>query len=177
MKGVIFTEFLDMVEQAFSADMVDDLIEATSPASQGAYTAVGTYSHEEIVAMVVELSRRSATPVPDLLEAFGSHLFARFTVLYPGLMPAATTSLDFLASIEGVIHTEVLKLYPDAQLPRLTALRVDDSHLTLEYRSPRGMADLAVGLIKGCAHHFGEDLAITSTTADDGAVLFDIRRV
>jgi hypothetical protein len=85
-------------------------------------------------------------------------------------------SFEFLESIEGVIHVEVLKLYPDAQLPRLTAVRHDDNHLTLEYSSPRGMQDLAVGLIRGCGSHFGESLSITSTTADDGTVLFDIRR-
>ncbi|MCY7413064.1 MAG: heme NO-binding domain-containing protein [Salinibacterium sp.] len=176
MKGVIFTEFLDMVEQVFSADMVDDLIGATNPPSQGAYTAVGTYAHEEIVAMVVELSQRSGMPVPDLLEAFGTHLFARFSRLYPTLMPAATSSLDFLETIEAIIHVQVLKLYPDAQLPRLEGVRHSDTHLTLEYRSPRGMQDLAVGLIKGCGNHFGESLDIVSTEAY-GGFDFEIRRV
>ena len=176
MKGVIFTEFLGMVEQAFSADMVDDLIEATDPASQGAYTAVGTYGHEEIVAMVVELSRRSGASVPDLLKTFGSHLFGRFEVIYPTLMPPAKTAFDFLESIEAVIHVEVLKLYPDAQLPKLRAVRHDENHMTLEYRSPRGFQDLAVGLIMGCGAHFGESLEVT-TTAADGGVDFDIVRV
>jgi hypothetical protein len=175
LKGVIFTEFLDMVEQSFSADMVDDLIEATNPPSQGAYTAVGTYSHHEIVAMVVELSSRTSTPVPALLAAFGSHLFGRFDELYPKLMPEAATSFDFLESIEGVIHVEVLKLYPDAQLPRLVAARRSDSHMTLTYQSPRGMHDLALGLISGCADYYGEKLSVETTHAPDGDVIFDIR--
>ncbi len=175
MKGVIFTEFLGMVENAFSADMVDDLIDATNPPSQGAYTAVGTYGHEEIVAMVVELSHRSGVPVPDLLETFGAHLFARFHTLYPSLVPDSGTAFDFLGSIEGVIHVQVLKLYPDAELPRLLATQHSESHMTLVYRSPRGMHDLAIGLIKGCGRHFGQPLTVEMEIADDQSVTFDIR--
>ncbi len=176
MKGVVFTEFLGMVEESFSADMVDDLIEATNPASQGAYTSVGTYPHEEIVAMVVELSRRSGSSVPELLESFGMHLFDRFSTLYPYLFPDARTSFDLLETVEAVVHVEVLKLYPDAELPGLVATRHDAGHLSLDYRSPRGMEDLAVGLIRGCGRHFGETLEITTVPAQAG-VLIDVRRV
>ena len=52
MKGIVFTEFLEMVEDRFSLDMVDDLIDDCDLPSGGVYTAVGTYSHEEIVALV-----------------------------------------------------------------------------------------------------------------------------
>ncbi len=45
MKGVVFTEFIEMVEDQFSADMVDDIIDDAQPPSGGAYTAVGTYDH------------------------------------------------------------------------------------------------------------------------------------
>ena len=71
MKGVVFTEFLDMVEQRFSADMVDDIIDDAQLPHGGAYTAVGTYPHGEMVAMVVALSQRSGVAVPDLIRTFG----------------------------------------------------------------------------------------------------------
>ena len=51
MKGVVFTEFLDMVADRFSPDMVEDIIDDAQLPSGGAYTAVGTYPHEEMVAM------------------------------------------------------------------------------------------------------------------------------
>jgi len=35
MKGIVFSEFISMVETVFSEDMVDDLIDATNPASGG----------------------------------------------------------------------------------------------------------------------------------------------
>lgn len=70
MKGIVFTEFLEMVESAFSEAMVDRIIDKAKPASGGAYTSVGFYDHREIVALVMALSEASGTPVPDLIKAF-----------------------------------------------------------------------------------------------------------
>lgn len=36
MKCMVFTEFLEMVETKFSADMVDDIMDDANPASGGA---------------------------------------------------------------------------------------------------------------------------------------------
>lgn len=176
MKGVVFTEFFGMVEAQFSADMVDDLIDATEPASGGAYTAVGTYDHGEIVAMVIELARRSGTPVPDLLHAFGRHLFGRFHALHPVFFEGVTSAFAFLDSIERVIHAEVLKLHPDAELPSFHTEALDDERMVLVYRSPRQMDDLAAGLVAGCAAHFGEGLRVERERRADGAVAFHLTR-
>jgi len=43
MKGIIFTEFLEMVEDRFSPEIADRIIEAADLPSGGAYTAIGTY--------------------------------------------------------------------------------------------------------------------------------------
>ena len=55
MKGIIFTEFLEMVETEYGMDMVDRLIDSSKIASQGAYTSVGTYDHRELIHLVGEL--------------------------------------------------------------------------------------------------------------------------
>ncbi|MBK8017047.1 MAG: heme NO-binding domain-containing protein [Betaproteobacteria bacterium] len=176
MKGVVFTEFLDMVGAKFSPDMADDIIDDADPPSGGAYTAVGTYDHGEIVAMVVALSRRSGVPVPQLLHTFGQHLFGRFVELYPGFFTGITGALDFLERIENVIHVEVLKLYPDAELPRFEIHRDSADSMTMVYRSPRGMGDLAAGLIDGCIAHYGQPVSIDRTTTHDGGEVFSLRR-
>ncbi len=174
MKGIVFTEFLDMVETTISADMVDDVIEAARVPSGGAYTAVGTYDHKEMVSLVGALSEFSGHPVPALLHQFGKHLFGRFFVLYPLFFEGVENALEFLARVEGVIHEEVLKLYPDAELPRFEARWTGPGALTLVYRSPRHMGDLAHGLIEGCIAHFGDPVAIDRHTLADGAEEFTL---
>ena len=96
MKGVVFTEFLEMVEDKFSADMVDDIIDDADPESGGIYTAVGTYPHEEIVSLVVSLSKHTDIAVPDLVKIFGEHLFGRFAILYPDFFKENIDVFDFL---------------------------------------------------------------------------------
>ena len=161
MKGIVFTEFLEMVEDHFSIDMVDNLIDDCDLPSGGAYTAVGTYSHEEIVALVSALSQRTAIPVPQLLKVFGEHLFGQFAKNYSLFFVNVSNALDFLHGIEDVIHAEVKKLYPDAQLPRFITEEYSNQKLVLVYQSNRHFEDLAEGLIIGCIKYFNEKIHIS----------------
>ncbi len=160
MKGIVFREFIDMVEASFGDEMVDTIIEACDLESGGAYTAVGTYDHTELVQMVVALSGETGAPVPALVEAFGTYLFGRFLELFPVFFNH-DTSFEFLNSIHDVVHVEVLKLYPDAGLPSfVTELSEDKKTLHFEYHSSRHFADLAVGLMKGAFAHWNEDVEV-----------------
>lgn len=175
MKGMIFTEFFSLVESAFGADMVDDIIDDANLPNGGAYTAVGTYSCDELIAMVVALSQRSGMAIPDLVKTFGTYLFGRFVVLYPRFFDGVTDSFEFLKGIEDIIHAEVLKLYPDANLPKFDIEMIDDA-LVMTYSSKRHFADLAEGLIIGSAQHFQDDFQITRTALDQDRTEFRIVR-
>lgn len=166
MKGVVFTAFLEMVESQFTANMVDDIIEDCQLSSGGAYSAIGTYPHEEMVALVVALSKRSGVSMPDLLRAYGQYLFAYFFSTYPSFFVNAKDALCFLAGIEVIIHAEVLKLYPDAQLPRFETEHYSQNQLVLVYDSSRHFEDLAEGLIVGCIAHFGEKIELRREIVD-----------
>jgi Haem-NO-binding len=177
MKGIVFTELLDMVGQMKSEDFVDELIETCDLASGGSYTAVGTYPHQEAVTIVMRLSEMTGSPPGDLLRIFGNHLFGRFAVLYPVFFESVDNAIDFLAQIEDVIHVEVRKLYPDAELPSFDAYRPEDGKLDLTYRSDRHMGDLAEGLISGCVAHFGIPHSVERSDAADGSILFRVTRL
>lgn len=157
MKGMVFTEFMDMVEDKFSEDMLDTIIEEADLPNDGAYTAVGTYDHAEIVRMVQSLSSHTELPIPTLLEVFGEHLFSRFADLYPRFFEGITSSKQFLAGVDNYIHVEVYKLYPDAELPKFDINEHDNGDLEMVYRSSRHFQDLAIGLIKGCLAHFKDE--------------------
>lgn len=157
MKGLVFIEFLEMVERKFSAEMVDDMIDETNLASGGAYTSVGTYPHSEMLALVQNLSNKTNLPIPVLIKVFGQYLFGRFVNLYPAFFQNTQTAFDFLESIENYIHVEVRKLYPDAELPRFETIRsADDRQLIMIYRSKHPFSSLAEGLIEGCLQYFNE---------------------
>jgi len=175
MKGIVFTEFLEMVEDRHGLDFCDELLEGTDLASGGVYTSVGTYAVAELVALIGELSRKTATPPPEILQAFGRHLFGRFVVAYPRFFEGVDSPFELLVQVESYIHPEVLKLYPDAQLPRFEFERVGEDELRMAYRSPRHLEDLVEGLIRGCSDHFAQPLVTRRESLEDGTAFF-IRR-
>lgn len=160
MLGIVFTEFFDMVDDVFGDEMLDDIINEAALPNDGAYTAVGRYNYEEMLRLVTALSNKTGTPVPDLVKVFGEHLFGRFVVGYPDFFTNVDGSIDFLMRIEDHIHVEVKKLYPEANLPTFDHVADKPNSLKLLYKSDRPFADLAEGLIKGCASHFKEELTL-----------------
>lgn len=168
MKGIVFTEFLTLVEEQWSADMVDDIIDACDLPSGGAYTTVGTYDHTEIVNLVMELSERSNIPVDQLLQIYGKHLFGRLATLYPSFIDRSLPLLEFLEGVEHYIHVEVKKLYPDAELPSFETTRLEPHRLEMIYRSSRHLDDVCLGLMEGSLEFFQEDGTITREPLDDG---------
>ena len=160
MKGIIFTEFLEMVEDRFSEEVAEQIIEASNLPSGGSYTSLGTYDHGEILALVTQLGGVSGADLGDLQLAFGEYLFGRFAFIHGEFMEGVPNALDFLEKVESYIHLEVQKLYPEANPPKLTSHRVSDKKMELHYQSHRPFALVAHGLIKGCCDHFGTQLDI-----------------
>lgn len=160
MKGVVFTELLDFLDETFSPEMVEEVIEEANLKSGGAYTATGTYDPEEILQLISLVSERTGTPVPDLVAAYGEHLFGRLAQSFPGFFEEDDGAFSLLRRIETTIHNEVRKLYTDAELPSIATREDEPGTMELDYVSPRPFADLAEGLIRGCIKHFGEDISI-----------------
>ena len=180
MKGIVFSEFIEMVEEQFSPEMADQIIEASDLPSGGAYTAVGTYHHDEMLTLVNHLSEATGQPASELVQAFGRHLAGRFASLYPEFFDGVGGTLEFLEQIENHVHVEVRKLYPDAELPSFDSERRGPDELIMTYRSQRPFAPLAEGLIRGCAEHWNEGLEVAVTdlsTAAGSHVRFHIRRL
>ncbi len=171
MKGIVFTEFLEMVEEKFGYTMVDNLLSTTELPSEGVYTSVGTYQHTEMVSLVINLGEQTNIPINELLKVFGGYLFKTFTKTYSHFMTNAPDAFTFLASIHHYIHVEVQKLYPDAELPHFEIERPDESTLIMTYSSVRKMADLAYGLIEGCMEYYKENVVISQTPLnEDGSI-------
>lgn len=167
MKGIVFTEFVDYVEDVFGFECSEDMIEQSDLPSGGIYTSVGTYDHAEIISLVTSLSRLSGQPVGELVQSFGVALGKTFAEKFGQFFALETKLFDFLDSVEEHIHVEVYKLYPDAQLPSIVMLEFDEFDAHMRYRSPRGMDDLAVGLIKASANHYGDAVLIERNSGKD----------
>ena len=177
MKGIVFTEFLEMVEQKFGFETSDAIVEGANLPHGGVYTSVGSYPHSEMVDLLVELNKQTQIEVSELLKIYGEHLLGRFAAMFPQFFEGMNHVFDFLDSIENTIHVEVKKLYSDAHLPNFETVVKTEKEMGLVYCSESHLEDLAEGLIIGSIKHFGRAGEVSRSELEDGRVRFDIRMV
>lgn len=169
MKGIIFTEFLGLVEEKFGYEVVDKIISGTGLENDGAFTAIGTYDHRDLLKMVGALSKESGIEVPALVKVFGKHLFQTFSTKHADKIDGMNSAFELIEKVENFIHVEVRKIYPDAQLPTFSHEYKGDDTLIVHYRSERPFADVCEGLMEQCIESFGEEISIQrEDVADDG---------
>jgi hypothetical protein len=161
MKGIVFTEFLSLVEDKFGLETVDEIIQKSDLPSKGIYTSIGTYNFSEMLSLLLHLSEKTSLSIDELLYTYAEHFFGVLVGTYGELLNRYKDPIEMLASIENHIHVEVRKIYPDAELPTFTVLEKTDNKLVLEYMSSRAMYSFGLGLMHKTFEHFGQKAEIT----------------
>ena len=161
MKGIVFTEFLDLVEDKFGLEVLDKILTQSDLESGGVYTSVGTYSFSEMLQLLQHLSAHTSISIDDLLLVYAEHFFGVIEESYPGLLATYKDPIEMLSSIENHIHVEVRKIYPDAELPKFEIMNQTQKSITLVYTSSRSMYAFALGLIEKTFHHYHKNASIS----------------
>lgn len=178
MKGMVFTEFIEFVEDKFGFEVSDHIISNSDLKSGGVYTAVGTYDFQEMVNLLVSLSEKINVEIPKLLEVFGHHLFYRFADLYPEFIQKSSSMFDFIEKIDLYIHVEVQKLYPDAELPKIVVNEKTSDFMDLTYSSERKLGNFAFGLLSAASEYFEVpvDIEMNPLKEDGSEVQFLLKK-
>ena len=161
MQGAIFTAFSDMIIEKMGMEQWNELIDKTSPTSNGIYTSGAQYEDSELINMVVALSEKTGIPAEKLVEAFGQYLFDILYKNSPVDVSKIDNLRDFLLAIEDVIHVEVKRLNPDSYLPTFKYEDGPDGELIMYYSSKRQLCHASIGLIFGAAKQFDEAIEIS----------------
>lgn len=179
MKGIVFTEFLDLVEDKFGLEMVDKIITQSELESEGVYTAIGTYRFSEMLQLLQNLSANTGVSTDDLLLVYAEHFFSVLEDSYPGLLATYKDPIEMLASIENHIHVEVQKIYPDAELPTFIVAEKTENSLIMIYKSSRAMHHFGLGLMNKTFEHFNSTAKIVlEKIKEDGTeVKFIINKI
>ncbi|WP_299250623.1 heme NO-binding domain-containing protein [uncultured Lacinutrix sp.] len=160
MKGIVFTEFLELVEDKFGLEMVDNIITNSKLESEGVYTAVGTYSFSEMLQLLQHLSENTGISIDNLLLVYAEHFFSVIEKSYPGLLATYKDPIEMISSIENHIHVEVRKIYPDAELPTFEVVEKTKNSLVMIYTSSRAMHHFGLGLMNKTFEHFNSTAKI-----------------
>ena len=158
MKGVVFNLLEEAVTQQFSDEVWDDLLDDAGAA--GAYTSLGNYSDEEIIALVGAAAARLNMSNADVLRWFGETAMPLLKQRYPALFEPHSSSRSFILSVNSIIHPEVRKLYSGAKCPFFHFRETPAGTITMGYESSRKMCDLAHGFVRGAARLYCEEVEI-----------------
>ena len=82
MKGIIFTEFLEMVEKDYGFEVLNNIIDKSNLQSNGVYSGVGTYDHAEFNQLLEQLSKVTELSANDIFYQSGWDGFSEFNGLY-----------------------------------------------------------------------------------------------
>ncbi len=179
MKGIVFTEFLELVETKFGYEVVDEIITKSELPSSGIYTSVGTYAFSEMLQLLTHLSHHTQLSIDNLLYVYGGHFFGVLEKNYADILSSYTGPLELLNSIENHIHVHVRKIYPDAELPRFEVVEKSLHKMTMIYYSDRAMYSFAKALMEKAFSYYKKDALITlQKIQEDGTqVQFNIEMI
>ena len=99
-------------------------------------------------------------PAEDIIRWFGRNALPLLAKSYPKFFEPHDSTRPFVLTLNDIIHPEVRKLYPGADVPVFDFDTSSDEVLVMDYVSRRQLCSFAEGLIEGAADHYGETVSI-----------------
>ena len=158
MKGIIFNLLEEIVGRESGEDAWDALLEAAQ--LDGVYSSLGSYADADLMKLVQAMAASRKEPPEAVLRFFGARAIPLLAARYPIFFDSHRSTRSFLLTLNDIIHPEVRKLYPGADVPDFGFDARAEDVLVMSYASSRKLCALAEGLIHGAAAHFGEEARI-----------------
>lgn len=179
MLGLVFTAFSDFVIDNYGLTFWNEILSNSDTESKGVFTKASKYKDEDLIRLLTTISKKLDKEPEVLLQIFGGYLFTKLIDKPPLVISEITNLFEFLKILDPVIHKEVKRLYSNSYLPLFQSYERGND-LELHYQSKRKLCDLAIGLIKGAAHHFKEDIVIDQLSCqktDSSHCVFYIKKL
>jgi heme-NO-binding protein len=157
VKGVVFNLLEEVVTRDYGEDTWDRLLE--SAGVDGAYTSLGGYPDADLFGLVAAASEALDKEPDEIIRWFGREALPLLAASYPQFFEPHDSAKPFVLTLNDIIHPEVRKLYPGADVP-VFDFNATNETLLMGYQSERQLCSFAEGLIEGAADHYGERASI-----------------
>ena len=158
MKGVIFNLLEEVVRREFGESEWNHVRQDADV--DAAFTSLGTYPDADLRELVAAVAKRAHKTPGEALQWFGRYSMPVLAAQYPAFFASQRSARSFILTLNEIIHPEVRRLYPGADVPNFDFDSSVPDELTLGYRSPRKLCALAHGFIEGAADHYGETVDV-----------------
>jgi hypothetical protein len=155
MKGVVFNLLETLVRRDHGEEAWDAILDAAGV--EGAYTSLGNYDDAELFRLVGAAAHVLQLAAEAVVRWFGRSAIPLLADHYPHFFERHHSTRSFLLTLNSIIHPEVRKMYPGANVPEFDCTLAGDE-LILGYRSTRQLCTLAEGFIEGAADLYREQV-------------------
>lgn len=160
MHGIIFKELQRYVSKSFGLPAWYGLLTGAA-LDQQLYLPTQNYPDAQLTALLNGVANLRGQPVPDTLEDFGTFLVPNLLQVYGSMIQPRWRTLDLLEHTEHTMHRVVRHASYAATPPRLLCTRTGPGEVVVHYYSERNLSSLGVGIIRGLARYYGENVRIT----------------
>lgn len=158
MKALVVATWMSTLERMFGEDVLEKALESAGFKKGVTFTPFEDVDDNKINKMMDTVCKLKNISSSSLWNSIGEENIVSFTRDYPGFFKHDTL-YHFLKSMYDV-HIVVVKKIPGAKPPLLNIEATSSRKAVFTYSSKRGMFDYFVGLLKGAAKHFNENIEI-----------------
>ncbi len=159
MKGIVFNILEALIVEKFGDETMEEIYANVQFSGDVLpFIVPETYPDSDLYAMVGFLSKKTSIPVDDLIFEFGKFMFPVFYNKYPIFFENIDSPIEFLKSVNDIIHVEVKKIFEEATPPLVTVKQIKENQIVLNYQSERKLCRLLEGLLEGLASHFKKEI-------------------
>ncbi|MCY1635517.1 heme NO-binding domain-containing protein [Marinifilum sp. D737] len=162
MKGIFFTELLEMAEREYGSQAVDKIIPFLEAGDHGVFNANMDYPYTQFHELINRLADEVRIAPSDLTKIYGEYLFSRLIIIYRPHFAGNSDIFEFLEQIDYFIHVKLQADFPHKGIPGFKAERISQNTFAVSYQSKYDLIDLAIGLFMGCQKFFNEDLTVNA---------------
>lgn len=154
MKGLLFTELLEMIEEEYGYNTANAVVLNAKLHSKGIYTSAKVYHRNEMAVLFEQLQRQTKLPFETLAKAFGRHLCKRVLISYPQQMPY------FYRIFSSITKKGSLALFEN--------FKDDNRTLTVVYDPAQKLTCVTEGIVQGYLEHLRHLNRVEETQTENG---------
>lgn len=172
MKGVIMACLAQLVKDKFGEESVEAVMRKSGFDANKKFMATEDVPEDKAMDMLETACEVLNISLEQAADAFGEYWVNEYAPKIYGIYyKNVDNAKDFLLKMDDV-HVKSTKNIENARPPRFEYAWQDDRTMIMTYKSPRGLIDICVGLIKGVGKYFGEELEVSKLSNEDIKVVF-----
>lgn len=171
MKGIVFNILEALIVEKFGDETMEEIYSKVQFSGDGLpFISPVTYPDSDLYAILTFLVKKTSIPIDDLIFEFGKFMFPVFFEKYPVFFENINSPVEFLKTVNDIIHVEVKKLFEKAAPPVVEVDQLSENQIILHYYSERKLCRLLEGLLEAMALHFNQKISyIHKECMKDGA--------